>query len=498
MHSYFDNTVLDPKTPYHPYAMLNLAICNAEFGCFGEAVSSILQCVTTARENRDTQCLNYALNWLYHFTQQHPQYVQEIEAANTLGNGKEGLAYLRGRAKDVGMWVLCTAALLGEAKLCLRNGESVATAFAKIVRSSQLILSHDLETMLGALCSVTIALWDRLGLPSLSSADCHHFLSWSRDDAAVEDEIRVVCRLASHLAGSGKYKAAFTLIESIVQPTALRSYRVRTYWTKMRAIIHATRQLHRNSLSSAAHTIRQLLQEKTDDHLEPDLVFLVESLYIDHMMRSNDLDAAFTRVQALLSKSGDEDISVRIRLMLLKAQIYIKAGRPQKALTLAIRATSTARRTLLMNLLWQAVGTLAVALTSLREFAAAEEILLPVIPRALETDIASLAGDLYTALADARMGLAGLEAPGSEERKERMLGAQWALQQADDLWGDVEDVVRRREGWAKMATIMRIVGALESSDDYARKYVDSMREEGMTFPTRQEINQKPVSEVIHS
>lgn len=216
------------------------------------------------------------------------------------------------------------------------------------------------------------------------------------------------------------------------------------------------------------------------------------------MMRSNDLDAAFTRVQALLSKSGDEDISVRIRLMLLKAQIYIKAGRPQKALTLAIRATSTARRTLLMNLLWQAVGTLAVALTSLREFAAAEEILLPVIPRALETDIASLAGDLYTALADARMGLAGLEAPGSEERKERMLGAQWALQQADDLWGDVEDVVRRREGWAKMATIMRIVGALESSDDYARKYVDSMREEGMTFPTRQEINQKPVSEVIHS
>jgi anaphase-promoting complex subunit 5 len=476
MHSYFDNTVLDPRTPYHPYAMLNMAICNADFGCFGEAVSSILQCVSTARENRDTQCLNYALNWLYHFTQQHPQYVKDIEAANTLGSGKEGLAYLRGRSKDIGMWVLCTAALLGEAKLCLRNGESVATAFAKIVRSSQLSLSHNLETMLGALCSVTIALWDRLGLPSLSSADCHHFLSWSRRDAAVEDEIRVVCRLASHLASLGKYKAAFTLIESNIQPTSLRTYRVRTYWTKMRAILHATRQLQHNNLSSAAHTIRQLLQEKTDDHLEPDLVLPVEGLHIDLMMRSNDLASAFNRVQALLSKSGDEDISFRIRLMLLKAQIYIKAGRPQKALTLSVRATSMARRALLMNFLWQGVGTLSVVLTSLGEFAAAEEILLAVIPRALETDIASLAGDLYTALADARMGLAGLEAPGSEERTERMLGAKWALQQADELWGDVEDVIKRREGWAKMATIMRILGDTESSDDYARKCVDGIRE----------------------
>lgn len=482
MHSYFDNTVLDPKTPYHPYAMLNMAICNAEFGCFSEAVSSILQCVTTARENRDTQCLNYALNWLYHFTQQHPQYVKDIEAANTLGNGKEGLAYLRVRAKDVGMWVLCSAALLGEAKLCLRNGESVATAFAKIVRSSQLILSHDLETMLGALCSVTISLWDRLGLPSLSSAECHHFLSWSRDDAAVEDEIRVVCRVASHLAGLGKYNSAFSLIESAVQPTALRSYRVRTYWTKMRAVIHATRELHHDQLSAASQTIRQLLQEKTDDHLEPDLTFLVDTLHVDLLIRSNDLPSAFTEVQTLLSKSANEDVSVRIRLMLLKAQIYIKAGRPQKALTLSVRATSMARRTLLMNLLWQAVGILSVVLTSLGEFSAAEEILLPVIPRALETDMASLPGDLYTSLADARMGLAGLEAPGSEERKERMLGAHWALQQADEMWGDIEEVVKRREGWAKMATIMRVVGDTERSDDYARKYVDSMREEGGSAP----------------
>lgn len=477
MHSYFDNTVLDPKTPYHPYAMLNMAICNAEFGCFSEAVSSILQCVTTARENKDTQCLNYALNWLYHFTQQHPQYAKDIEAANTLGNGKEGLAYLRVRAKDVGMWVLCSAALLGEAKLILQNGESVATAFAKIIRSSQLVLEHSLDTMLGSLCSVTIALWDRLGLPALSNADCHHFLNFSRDDTIVEDEIRVVCRLAGHLAAQGKYSAAFSMIETSVDPAALRTYRVRTYWTKMRAIIHATRELHHNNLSAASHTIRQLLQEKTDEHLEPDLVFAVDALHVDLLIRKRDLAAAFSEVQALISKNTHEDISVRIRLMLLKAQIYIKAGRPQKALTLAVRAASMARRTLLINLLWQATGTLADVLTSLGEFAAAEELLLVILPRALETDAARLAGTLYTSLADARMGLAGREAPGSEERKDRMMGAHWALLQADGMWCALEEGVLRREGWAKCAHIMRAVGDVERSDDYARRYVDGKKEE---------------------
>lgn len=479
MHSYFDNAVLDPKTPYHPYAMLNLAICNAEFGCFGEAVTSILQCVATARENKDTQCLNYALNWLYHFAQQHPEHARRIEAANTLGSGREGLAYLRVRARDVGMWVLCGAALLGEAKLMLQNGESVAAALAKVVRTSQLVLQHDLDTMLGSLCSVTIALWDRLGLPALSDADCHHFLSFSRgDDTIVEDEVRVVCRLAGHLAAQGRYAAAFAAIESsAVGPAALRTYRVRTYWAKTRAVIHATRELHRDNLAAAAHTVRQLLQEKTDGHLEPDLVLAVDALHVDVLVRQNDLAGAMAQVQALVAGNTDDDISVRIHLMLLKAQIYVRAGRPQKALTLAARAASMARRALLVTLLWQAAGTLADVLTSLGEFGAAEELLLVVMPRALETDVARLAGTLYTSLADARMGLAGREAAGSEERQDRMAGAHWALLRADETWAALGEVVLRREGWAKCAHITRAAGDVQRSDDYAKKYVDSRREE---------------------
>lgn len=469
MHSYFDNTVLDPGTSYHPYAMLNLAICNAEFGCFGEAVTSILQCVTTARENQDTHCLNYALNWLYHFTQEHPQYAKDIEAANTLGSGKEGLAYLRARAKDVGMWVLCSAALLGEAKLILQNGESIATAFAKITRSSQLVLQYDLDTMLGALCSVTIALWDRLGLPVLSEADCDHFLNWSGGGAIVEDEIRVLCRLASHLTARGRYRAAFAMLERAVDPASLRTHRVRAYWTKVRAITHATRELHHNNVSSAGRTIRQLLQEKTDDHLEPDLVSTVDALHVELLIRENDLAAAFSQVQSLITKTTDEDISVRIRLMLLKAQIYIKSGRPQRALTLAARAVSMARRTLLVTLLWQATGTLCDVLVSLGEFDAAEQLLVAVLPRALEIDVALLAGTLFMSLADARMGLAGREAPGSERRTEGMLGAHWALTQADVRWTALEERVLRREGWAKSAQIMRALGDGEKAQLYARR-----------------------------
>ena len=72
LHRYFDYTMQNRDRLFYQYALMNLAVLQADFGCLDEAVAAMLETVSTARENKDLACLNFALNWLYHFGKAHP------------------------------------------------------------------------------------------------------------------------------------------------------------------------------------------------------------------------------------------------------------------------------------------------------------------------------------------------------------------------------------------------------------------------------------------
>ena len=106
---------------FYQYALLNLAILQADFGCFSEAVTAMQETISTARENNDLACLNYSLSWLYHFGKAHPAQMNEIRKRGILGTEKEALAFLKAKAKEISMWSLLSTSLLSEAKLALSN-----------------------------------------------------------------------------------------------------------------------------------------------------------------------------------------------------------------------------------------------------------------------------------------------------------------------------------------------------------------------------------------
>ena len=106
---------------FYQYALLNLAILEADFGCFTEAIAAMQETISTARENRDMACLNYSLSWLYHFGKAHPEEIGEIQKSGVLGTEKEALAFLKSKAKDANMWSLLSTCLLSEARLSLTN-----------------------------------------------------------------------------------------------------------------------------------------------------------------------------------------------------------------------------------------------------------------------------------------------------------------------------------------------------------------------------------------
>lgn len=105
----------------YQYALLNLAILQADFGCYSEAVSAMQEAVSIARESHDMNCLNFCMSWLYHFGKAFPEQMKDVQNTGMLGNEKEGLAFLKAKSKETEMWSLLSTTLLSEAKLELQN-----------------------------------------------------------------------------------------------------------------------------------------------------------------------------------------------------------------------------------------------------------------------------------------------------------------------------------------------------------------------------------------
>lgn len=462
---------------YH-YALLNLAVLHADFGCHKDAVATLLETIATARDKRDPSCLNFALNFLYNFGLEHPHLVANLESNTMSATGRETLAFLRVKARETGMWSTWSHALLSEAKQGLVSGDSVATALENITRSSHLLIEHGLTSMIGTQFNLSIALWDRTGVAFISTMLCEVYLRCHAPGAMLDDSLKITCRLASLQAQKGKYNDAMELLEKI-DGNSLRTWKAKKYWQKLRALIKLRRDLHRDDLDGAQYLLSQIMQSKPDD-LEPDLVFVVESLHYELLIRRGDLQAASAKVERLIAETSDQDkdVAIRVRLLLMKAQLFEKAGRPQRGFSIAMRAANLAWKVRLMNLLWQSIGAVANILISLEEFEAAEKLLLVIIPRCLECEGSYMAANLYSSLADAYVGTAGemglsqSQAAHSRGRLEYLTKAIVALRRASADYAAVQDMQKQMEMTAKIATIMRLRGDFKLADDQAAKYLE--------------------------
>ncbi|KAI1328167.1 anaphase-promoting complex protein [Xylariaceae sp. FL0255] len=476
LHRYFDYTMQNRDRSFYQYALMNLAVLQADFGCYKEAIAAMLETVSTARENRDMTCLNFALNWLFHFGRAHPEITQELESKSMLGTGKESLAFLRSKAKETGAWSLWSSALMSEALVCLGNGESVATALEHMVRSSQILVERNMKNMMGPQLQISIALWDRLGIGYLSATTCEVFLQCHARNSIFDDELKITSRRASTLAMTGKYDEALERLESL-DADSLRAWKTSQYWHKFRGIVKLRRDLHHNELDGAELLLSQLLQSKNED-LEPDLSFVVDTLHIECLVRRGNLEEAFAKVERMVAdlREDNKDVALRVRLLLLKAELLDKCGRPQKGFTIAVRAANVAWRARFIPYLWPAIGGIANILSSLGEFQPAIQLLRAVLPRSLECDNSAMTARLYSYLGDANVGMAGTMPPKSHKRREFLMKGLEAIENAFDHYSSIEDTGKQCEMMAKKATIMRVAGDDKLANDYAGAYLSLRRD----------------------
>lgn len=225
----------------------------------------------------------------------------------------------------------------------------------------------------------------------------------------------------------------------------------------------------------AAETI--LAQLQAPSNLSQDLQFNILTLKVDLNVRRGNYSKAMEILENLASKlsDGEADICQRIKVMTLKAQIYEKAGIPQKGFSVALRAASLAYRARLLPALWEAVGTVCAILVSLKEFGAAATLLESIMPQTLECEDCDLSAQTFSLLADAHMGMAGQAKAETLPRKEQLTKALDNIGRSFDESSRIEDVRGQCEMMAKKATIMHLNGDPVLANDCASKYLDIRR-----------------------
>lgn len=142
--------------------------------------------------------------------------------------------------------------------------------------------------------------------------------------------------------------------------------------------------------------------------LDPEVSFLLHESYIDYLVSRGQYSEAFTAISALAQslKADNADVLQRINVLLMKADLFRKTGKPERGFGVALRAASVSFKAKLMPSLWAAVGLLANILNGLGEHESARRMAEGVIPQALEGTDNLLIGTLYSHLADSYMGLA--------------------------------------------------------------------------------------------
>ena len=196
-------------------------------------------------------------------------------------------------------------------------------------------------------------------------------------------------------------------------------------------------------------------------------------LEIDLKMRRRDFSSAMAMVEKLAHRLSEEeaDIYCRIKIMTLKADLYNKAGIPQKGFSVALRAASLALKSKILPSLWEAVNAICAICNSLSEYGPSIRLLESIGPQVLECEDCDLAAQTFSLLADSHVGLAGQEKAGTIHRKEQLTKGLENLGRAFDEYSRNDDVRGQCQMMAKTATIMHLNGDPVLANDYASKYL---------------------------
>lgn len=418
LHRYYDYAMQTGEKIHYQYALLHMAILQADFGCFGEAIAAINETIATARENQDMTCLSFSLSWLNHMAKAFPKQMKGAGYMSMVGSERDALIFLKAKAKENKMWSLLSASLLNEAKLALSTGDSVPRALEHIYQASHLTIRENVN-IFGSQMLLTSTLYSRLGIPHMCHVHCELLLDCYDYSCPIDERIRAIGRRAFIISQGGHYDEAIATLEAI-DMSLRKSLKFHQYILYCIGLIKLRRAIRRSDWATCTHLLETLKpsSDPVADPLDPELSFVQHDTYIDYLISRGSYSQAFSAISALAQslKEDNADTLQRVSVLLMKAILFARIGTPERGFSVALRAASVSYRARMMPSLWISVGLLGNILNSLGECASARRLIEGVLPQALEGSDNLLVGTLYSRLADSYMGLASPD-PSPEQQK---------------------------------------------------------------------------------
>ncbi|KAK9366492.1 anaphase-promoting complex subunit 5-domain-containing protein [Lipomyces kononenkoae] len=458
LHRYFDYTMHHNEKIFYQYALLNLAILQADFNCLEEAVWSIQETIKTARENKDNICLNFSLSWLYHFQKSHPR-----ECPPPASSDDATVQFLKVKAKETGMVNLQSVVYLSEAKSMITSGGNATLIFESIMKSAYMNASINLLESIGAQFLVQATFWSRLGISNLGKFYTDGFLDLFQDSSFVEDIVKIACRSAYSLVNCGRYDDALEVLTAI-EGTASRSLRIHQIWVTYKTLImfkRAIRNERMNAVEALSKRLNSMPGVTEDCHLD------IRCAQIEHYTRCGNTELAMTLSSQYLESAVVDDLDLYNQLvyMMQYSRIMLLLGRPLRGYTLLMRCISIAERSSLVPVVMESLCLICEIFNSIKNHQQVLEILDATIPQIAECENAELLGKAYYETAKAITGASdllevverGREGATPEARAKIMHAIRYA-KLAYTEYEKLEDISRTVDISSMLARLYHIVG----------------------------------------
>lgn len=362
LHRYFDYMMSNKQQLFYHYALLSLATLYSSFGADQEALRAVDEAILVARENKDLECLNYLLTWLFDFMKSRPELSSKL--SNQTGR-EQVLQFLKLKTKENKNSVLQSMSYQYESIKQMIEGFPLRKVHNNVTRAFYILLNLDSSVnnklSFARACQLAVTVWTRVGIPAMAKLYIETALESAGSEISIFDEVELAMRNATILYRSGDADAAFKLMgsyrESVTDEAALMKA-----WQTRYMLFEADYAMKRGLYNECSVLLPKLEAQSLEVH-EYELSCEIKLFKAHYLERVGNAAEAIEVVSDVLSRmqqsEGYYNNYWALEFQLLYVHIMAEhSSSPERALSLLLRSMETARKSSLLLLIVK--GTLVL------------------------------------------------------------------------------------------------------------------------------------------
>lgn len=343
LHKYFDYMVSQGSKYFYHFALVSKASLHQYFGEDEEALDSMEEAISIARENKDNATLTYVLSWLYDFMRRKPA-LWSSRIFRQVKNELRLLDYLVKKSLSVSL-SLAAMSYRFETEHLLNGRCQISKYYESLFKAGFFAVNESTSSFIGV-CHTSFAIWQNLGYPHLSELFAGLGLHYSKVHGSVRDLVIFNMGIARCEYYLGRSELMLPDMKENLELCNSNAAQFR-----LLRISLLLRQIEVALSKGRIHMAQELLLY-LPANLDLDLDCLFEKVRVSILLQiaQGNISEALIYVSASigdidkLRSSLRPDIVRLLDLNLLKASVLIHAGAPLRALSVVIQQLETAKQ----------------------------------------------------------------------------------------------------------------------------------------------------------